>query len=111
MKPFWAGASPLTVQRLLRFCTGCHGLPKEIGSQFGMPRHQRVCQLCGTGSGDEMRLAFECAAMADLRGHFPGTFQAHQTMHYSMWQPNLLQVAKFLCAGMKRLQAAEGSNI
>ena len=60
-KPFWAGTSPLTLplthaamQRLLRFRTGCHGLPKDIGSQSDVPRHQRVCQLCGTGFGDEM---------------------------------------------------------
>ena len=43
-KPSWAGASPLTLplthaamQRFLRFCTGCHGLPKDIDSQFGVP--------------------------------------------------------------------------
>ena len=89
-------------------------LPKDIGSQFGVPRHQRVCQLCGTGFGDEMHLVFECAAMTDLRGQFPDIFQPHQTMQQFMWQPNLLQVAKFLDAGMKRLQTVdpdEGSNI
>ena len=43
-------------------------------------RAQRVCQLCGTGFGEEMHLVFECAAMADLRGQFPDNFQAHQTM-------------------------------
>ena len=51
--------------------------------------------------------------MADLRGFFPDTFEAHQTMQQFMWQPNLLQVAKFLDAGMKRLQTVdpnEGSN-
>ena len=69
-KPSWAGASPLTLpltlaamQRLLRFRTGCHGLPKDIGSQSGVPRHQRVCQICGTGFGDEIHLVFQCAAM------------------------------------------------
>ena len=74
----------------------------------------RVCQLCGTGFGDEMHLVFECAAMADLRGQFPYIFQPHQTMQQFMWQPNLLQVAKFLDAGMKRLQTVdpnEGSNM
>ena len=38
----------------------------------------------------------------------------HQTMQQFMWQPNLLQIAKFLDAGMKRLQTVdpnEGSNI
>ena len=56
-----AGASPMTLpltpaamQRFLRFRTGCHGLPENVGSQSGVPRHQRVCQLCGFG--DEMHL-------------------------------------------------------
>ena len=116
----WAGASPLTLplthaamQRLLRFCTGCHALHKNIGSQSGVPR-QRVCQPCGTGFGDEMHLVFECAAMADLRGQSPDIPQPHQTMQQFMWQPDMLQVAKFLDAGMKRLQTVdpdEGSNI
>ena len=120
-KPSWAGASPLTsplthaaMQRFLRFRTGYHGLPKDIGSQSGVPRHQRVCQLCGTDFGDEMHLVFECAAMADLRGQFPYIFQPHQTMQQFMWQPNLLQVAKFLDAGMIILQTVdpnEGSFI
>ena len=103
-----------TVARESRCGPGCHGLPKDIGSQSGVPRHQRVCQLYGTGFGDEMHLVFECAAMTDLRGQFPDIFQPHQTMQQFMWQPNLLQVAKFLNAGMKRLQTVdlnEGSNI
>ena len=129
-KPSWAGASPLTLplthaamrnhsvclsmQRFLRFRTGCHGLPKDVGSQSGVPRHQRVCHLCGTGFGDEMHLVFERAAMADLRVQFPDYFQPHQTMQQFMWQPALLQVAIFLDAGMKRLQTVDpngGSNI
>ena len=99
------------MQRLLGFRTGCHGLPKDTGSQSGVPR---VCQLCGTGFGDEMHLVFECTAMTDLCGQFPDIFQAHQTMQQFMWQPNLLQVAKFRDVGMKRLQTVdpnEGSNI
>ena len=72
-KPSWAATSPLTLplthaamQRFLRFRTGCHGLPKDIGSQSGVPRHQRVCQLCGTGFGDELHLVFECGAAPGL---------------------------------------------
>ena len=90
-----------------------HGV-SWVTSQSGVPRHQRVCQLCGTGFGDELHLVFECAAKADLRGYFPDIFEAHHTMQLFMWQPNLLQVAKFLHAGMKRLQTVdpnEGSNI
>ena len=40
--------------------------------------------------------------MADLHGPFPDILQAHQMMQQFMWQPNLLQVAKFPGAGMKR---------
>ena len=74
--------------------------PISFGSQSDVPRHQRVSQLCGTGFGDEKYLVFECAAMADLRGQFPGVFQPRQTMQQFMWQPILLQVAKFLDTGM-----------
>ena len=93
-KPPWAAASPLTlplthavIQRFLRFCTGCHGLPKDIGSQSGKPRQQRVCQVCGTGFGDKLHLVFKCAALADLRGRFPDIFEAHQTMQQFIWWP------------------------
>ena len=47
-----------------------------------------------------MHLVFECAAMADLHGQFPDIFQAHQTVQQFMWQPNMLQVAKVLDAGI-----------
>ena len=105
------------MQQFLRFCTGCHGSSKDIGSQSGVPRHQRVCQLCGTGFGDELHLVFECASLADLRGCFPDilethqTFEANQTMQQFMCQPNLLQVAKFLDAGMKRLQTVDLNEV
>ena len=52
--------------------------------------------------------------MANLRGQFPDIFQPYQTMQQFMWQPDMLQVTKFLDAGMKRLQTVdpnEGSNI
>ena len=63
-----------------------------------------MSQLCATLS---FRHHHHCS-------HFSDIFQAHQTMQQVMWQPNMLQVAKFLDAGMKRLQAVdpdEGSNI
>ena len=47
-----------------------HRLPKDIGSQAGVPRHQRLCQLCGADYGDEMHLVFECHGLADLREQF-----------------------------------------
>ena len=45
--------------------------------------------------------------MADLRDQIPNIFQPYQTMQQFMWQPNMLQVAKFLDAGMKRLQTVD----
>ena len=95
-------------------CTGCHGLPKDIGSQTGVPRRQRLCQLCGADYGDEMHLVFECHGLADLREQFASIFQQRQTMQQFMWQPDMLQVAKFLDAGVKRMQEIDpdvGSNI
>ena len=120
-RPAWSAASPLklplthaAMQRFLRFRTGCHGLPKDIGSQTGVPRRQRLCQLCGADYGDEMHLVFECHGLADLREQFASIFQERQTMQQFMWQPDMLQVAKFLDAGVKRMQEIDpdaGSNI
>ena len=120
-RPAWSAASPLklplthaAMQRFLRFRTGCHGLPKDIGSQTGVPRRQRLCQLCGADYGDEMHLVFECHGLADLREQFASVFQERQTMQQFMWQPDMLQVAKFLDAGVKKMQEIDpdaGSNI
>ena len=52
--------------------------------------------------------------MADVCDRFSDIFKAYQTMQQFMWQPNLLQVANFSDAGMKRLQTVdpdEKSNI
>ena len=45
---------------------------------------------------------------------FASIFQERQTMRQFMWQPDMLQVAKFLHAGVKRMQEIDpdaGSNI
>ena len=108
---------PLTatsMQRILRFRTGCHGLPRDIGSQQGVPRQDRICQLCGSGVGDEMHLVFECEALQDLRVSFAPLFQRAATMQQFMWQPDLMRVARFIDAGMRRVQAIDpndGSDI
>ena len=54
-----------------------------------------------------------CSHVADLREQFASVFQERQTMQQFMWQPDMLQVAKFLDAGMKRMQEIDpdaGSN-
>ena len=92
------------MQRFLRFRTGCHGLPKDIGSQTGVPRRQRLCQLCGADYGDEMHLVSECHGLADLREQIASILQERLTMQQFMWQPDMLQAAKFLDAGVTRMQ-------
>ena len=44
------------------------------------------------------------SCLADLREQFASIFQERQTMQQFMWQPDMLQVAKFLDAGVKRMQ-------
>ena len=102
------------MQRFLRFRTGCNGLPKDLGSQTGVPRRQKLCQLCGANYGDETHFVFKCLGLADLREQFASILQERQTMQQSMWQLNTLQVARFLDAGVKRMQEIDpdaGSNI
>ena len=48
------------VKSLLRFRTGCHGLPRDVGSMTAVPRCDRICTLCAAGLGDEMHMLFEC---------------------------------------------------
>ena len=60
-----------------------------------------------------MHLVFECHVLADLREQFASIFKERQTMQHFMWQPDTLQVANFLDAGVKRRQDIDpdaGSN-
>ena len=62
-----SGLLPLAhaaMERFLRLRRGCHRLPKDIGSQTGVPRRQRLCQLCSADYGDEMRLVKDLSALA-----------------------------------------------
>ena len=64
----------------------------------------------------EMRCTWSLSATAwaDLREQFANIFQERRTMQQFMWQPDMLQVAKFLDAGVKRMQEIDpdaGSNI
>ena len=75
---------------------------------------QKLCQLCGAGDGNEMHSVFECYGLADLRRQIASIFQERQTIQQFMWQPDMLQVARFLDAGVKKMQEIDpdaGSNI
>ena len=46
------------LRQLLRFRTGCHNLPVDVGRRRGVERHARVCTACDSGQvGDEQHLA------------------------------------------------------
>ena len=91
------------------------------GSLHLIACHRHIKARCIRGCASSVALvsAMRCTwslstAMTDLRGQFPDIFQAHQTVQQFTWQPNVLQVAKFLDAGMKSLQTvdpSEGPNI
>lgn len=111
-RPSWQRSSllllPIThaaMKRVLRFRTGCHGLPRDLGAQQNVPRRERLCRLCGDGLGDEMHVVFECAALRDLRAQFAPIFDGPRTMQQFMWQPNLALVARFVDLGMRRMEA------
>ena len=48
--------------------------------------------------------SLQCHSLADLREQAANIIQGRQTMQQFMWQPDMLQVAKFLDAGVKRMQ-------
>ena len=51
-----------------------------------------------------MHLVFECHGLANIREQLASICQERQTMQQFMWQPDMLQVAYFLDAGVKRMQ-------
>ena len=101
---------PFAVLRdLLRFRTGCHGLPRDVGSRGRgpafVPRQSRLCPLCHVGPGDELHLVFECSALHDLRGASRHLFAGRATLRDFMWQPDLAAVAFFVHRCMCRVRS------
>lgn len=98
--------SAKTMRALIRFRTGCHSLPVDIGRRGNaVPRLQRYCLLCQTHTiGDEQHIVFECPALQDLRQRYHVLFQdGHMTMRQFMWQDNLVQVAHFIKDSLARV--------
>ena len=92
------------VSHFLRFRTGCHGLPSDVGAHQGVPRERRFCTLCQQGVGDELHLVFECAALQDLRVQMPMIFMGVTTMRGFMQQRDVRSVATFISTAVKRVQ-------
>ena len=57
-----------------------------------------------------MHLVFECHGLADLGEQFTSIFQERQTMQQFMWQPDMLQVAKFLDIYLHRCRREEDAG-
>ena len=96
---------------LLRFRMGCHRLPRDEGSwaRPRIPRLERICHLCATGTlGDEKHLIFECPELQCFREQWPHLFEGPQTMRGFMWQDDLIGVAKFVNACIRKMNPPEG---
>ena len=98
--------SAACLKRLLWFRMGCHRLPRDEGSwaRPEIPRLERVCQLCGVGTlGDERHLIFECPELLCFREQWSHLFEGPQTMQAFMWQEDLIGVAKFVTACLRKM--------
>ena len=81
-------------------------LPRDEGSwaRPEIPRLERVCQLCGVGTlGDERHLIFECPELLCFREQWSHLFEGPQTMQAFMRQEDLIGVAKFVTACLRKM--------
>ena len=95
---------------LLRFRMGCHRLPRDEGSwaRPRVPGLERICHLCATGTlGDEKHLIFECPELQCFREQWPHLFEGPQTMLAFMWQDDLIGVANFVNACIRKMNPPE----
>ena len=86
---------PSHLRSLLRLRTGCHGLPRDLGSRAGVPRALRLCPLCIAGPGDELHALLECNALQGLRDQFPMLSFAGP-LRLFIWQLGVQHVAAFV---------------
>ena len=94
------------MQRFLRFRMGCHKLPRDVGAWAGIPRLQRICNMCQHHIiGDEKHLVFECPALQDLRDKRPHLFQGApaDAMVLFMWQDDMIGVVRFIDECLERI--------
>ena len=99
--------SPRRLRTLLRFRTGCHGLPVDVlrRGRNRVQRHLRVCSVCGSGQVcDEQHLVFECGALQHLRLQRAHLFGSCATMQQFMWQADLAGVAGFISEALDLLK-------
>ena len=94
----------MSMQTFLRFRMGVHRLPKDEGSWNRVPRHERICLLCNSGSlCDEKHMVFECSGLQGLRDEYAFLFSDMCTMKQFLWQDDLVSVAKFIHACLDKM--------
>ena len=99
-----AGPNPTHREHGLRFRMGVHRLPKDEGSWNRVPRHERICLLCNSGSlCDEKHVVFQCSALQDLRDEYASLFSDACTMKEFLWQDDLVSVAKLFLACLDKI--------
>ena len=103
-------AVPLAVLRdFLRFRTGCHGLPRDVGSRGHgpayVPRRSRLRPMCRAGPGDALHLVFECSAVQDLRDSARHLFVGRVSLRDFVWRPDLAAVALFVHRCLRRTRS------
>ena len=91
----------------VRFMTGCHALPSVTGGWGGVSRSQRLCPVCESPYCDERHVLLECPALAHLREQYQQLFGAHTFMRQFMWQADMLQLARYVVACLKAVEAAQ----
>ena len=57
-----------------------------------------------------MHLVFDCSALQDLQVSFAALFQRATTVKQFMWQPDLMRVAQFIDAGVRRMRETYPSD-
>ena len=84
------------MQSFLRCQMGVHRLLKDEGSWHKVPRHERICLLCTSGSlWGENHMVPQCSYGQGLRDALASLFSDMCTMKEFLWQDDLVSVAKF----------------
>ena len=66
--------------------------------------------LCGSWFGDRLNLALDCVAMQKMRGRILALFQDVLSMHFVVWQENMVHIAGLVQGHMRMMKAASSGD-